>query len=80
MLIDTGAYHVQGCLDKVRELAQNTGLQLVVAEGGLRFLKKLLTGPYEQGFCVIPKGGKVDISHFGPAQDVSARQFVQGGI
>ncbi|AGL00236.1 DUF1638 domain-containing protein [Desulfoscipio gibsoniae] len=80
MLIDTGAYHVRGCLDKVQELAQNTGLQTVVAEGGLWFLKQLLTGPYEQDFCVIPKGGTVDISHFGLAQAVPVRQAIQGGV
>ncbi|MFZ5644761.1 MAG: DUF1638 domain-containing protein [Bacillota bacterium] len=65
MLIDTGAYNLEDCLSQAEELAQNTDLNLVVAEGGLWFLEKLLTGPYDENFCIIPKGGKASIDHFG---------------
>lgn len=80
MLIDTGAYPVEGCLGKVQELAQNTGLQTVVSEGGLWFLKKLLTGPHGQEFCVVPRGSTVDISCFGMARHVPSQQSLRGNV
>lgn len=76
MLIDTGAYDLKDCLSKAEELANNTGLELVVAKGGIWLLKKLLTGPYDEDFCVIPKGGTVNPGHFGLADPVPAHQVI----
>ncbi|ADG83460.1 hypothetical protein Tfer_1304 [Thermincola ferriacetica] len=64
MLIDTKAYNLEEWLNKARELAQNTHLELAVTEGGIWFLKKLLTGPYDENFCVVKKGETVNIGHF----------------
>ncbi|WP_027363909.1 DUF1638 domain-containing protein [Desulfotruncus alcoholivorax] len=76
MLIDTGAYNPADCLSKAEGLARNTGLKLVVAKGDIWFLKKLLTGPYDQDFCVIPKGESVNISHFGLVQKELSHQVL----
>jgi len=76
VLIDTGAYNVSDCLKKVEALAQNINLEPVVSKGGIWFLKKLLTGPYAEDFCVIPKGGVVHIGHFGTAGNVPAHQAI----
>jgi len=76
MLIDTGAYNLEDCLRKAEELANNTGLELIVAQGGIWLLKKLLTGPYDEDFCIIPKGGLVNVSHFGFANGEPFHQAV----
>lgn len=76
MLIDTGAYTLEDCLSKAEELANNTELEVVVAKGGIWLLKKLLTGPYDEDFCVIPKGGTVNPGHFGLADLVPAHQVI----
>lgn len=76
MLIDTGAYKLDDCIRKTKELAESTGLELIVAKGAIWLLKKLLTGPYDENFCVIPKGGSVNISHFGFANGKPFHQAV----
>jgi len=64
MLIDTGAYDLNECMDKARDMAQVTGLELIIGDGDIWFLEKLLTGPYDDDFCFIPKGEEVKINHF----------------
>ncbi|UNC91351.1 DUF1638 domain-containing protein [Candidatus Contubernalis alkaliaceticus] len=64
MLIDTGAYKVEDALPGAEEFAQKTNLQLVLEKGDIWFLKKLLTGPYDEHFCIISKGESVSIHHF----------------
>ncbi|GBF32598.1 hypothetical protein DCCM_0794 [Desulfocucumis palustris] len=78
MLIDTGAYKLEDCFDKAEELAKNTDLELIMAKGDIWFLKKLLTGPYNDDFCLIPKGGTVNIGHFGLARPVPSNQTGAG--
>lgn len=60
MLIDTGAYNLDECSGDAKELADNTSLKLIVEKGGIWFLKKLLTGPYDEDFCIMEKNGTVD--------------------
>lgn len=74
MLIDTGAYNLNECLSKAQELAGNTNLELKVEKGSTWFMEKLLTGPHDEDFCIIPKGGVVNISHFGYDYKDSTRQ------
>lgn len=74
MLIDTGAYELDDYILRAQELAKNINLELTYAKGGIWFLKKLLTGPYDDDFCVIPKGGTVNTGHFGYAQGEPFRQ------
>lgn len=65
MIIDTGAYDLEECINKAEEIAHFTKLKLVIEQGDIWYLEKLLTGPYDNDFSVIPKGEKIKISHFG---------------
>lgn len=64
MLIDTGAYDLEECMDKAKDIAQVTGLQLIIENGDIWFLEKLFKGPHDNDFCFIPKNGVVKISDF----------------
>lgn len=65
MLIDTGAYNIYDYVPRAKEIADITHLDLIVRPGGTWLLEKLLTGPYDDDFCIIPKGEEVKIGHFG---------------
>ncbi len=65
MLIDTGAYDLASCSPEAEKLANNTNLKLIVEKGDIWFLKKLLTGPYDDDFCIVEKDTAVNISDFG---------------
>jgi len=65
MLIDTQSYDVKKYKSEAEKLARITNMELVVERGGIWFLEKLLTGPYDDNFCIIPKGQEVKICHFG---------------
>lgn len=65
MLIDTGAYNVAEYIPKAEEIARMTSLKLVLEKGDIWFLIKLLKGPYDEDFCVVKKGEKVTVEHFG---------------
>lgn len=76
MLIDTGAYDLDTYADKAGELAKKMNLELVPAKGGVWFLRKLLTGPYDQDFCMVEKGGTVEMSAFGYAGGKVSHQLL----
>lgn len=76
MMIDTKAYDLEEWVDKARELARLTRLELSVTEGGVCFLKRLLTGPYDENFCVVKKGAAVGITHFLDQRRVAPRQVI----
>lgn len=76
MLVDTGAYNVDEYSSKVQELADITGLEILVVKGDTWLLKKLLTGPYDDDFCIIPPGGTVSPGHFGLMDSVSNPQAI----
>ena len=61
VVIDTGAYNIVDYIEKVQKFAKISGLDLVVEKGGIGLLKKLLTGPYDDKFCIIEKGQEVNI-------------------
>jgi hypothetical protein len=65
MLIDTKSYDVNKYVCKAQKIADITNLELIIENGGIWFLKKLLTGPYDDDFCIIQKNDEVRISHFG---------------
>ncbi|WP_213973725.1 DUF1638 domain-containing protein [Tepidanaerobacter acetatoxydans] len=65
MLIDTGCYEIDQCIDQTIEISEFTHLELIVNKGDIWLLKKLVTGPHDDDFCLIPKGEKVKIGHFG---------------
>ncbi|MCG0276677.1 MAG: DUF1638 domain-containing protein [Thermosediminibacteraceae bacterium] len=63
MLIDTGAYNVADCWKEAQKLAGALGLELFIEKGDLYLLKRMLTGPYDDQFCIINRGEKVNIAH-----------------
>lgn len=65
MLIDTQSYDVNKYKGKAEGIAQITNMKLIIEKGSLWFLEKLLTGPHDENFCIIPKGQEVKICHFG---------------
>ncbi len=65
MLIDTGAYKLKEALPKAEDFAEKTDLKLIIKKGNLWLLQKLLTGPHDNNFCVIPKGSTVSLDDFG---------------
>jgi hypothetical protein len=63
ILIDTGAYSVESCLEKVNKLAKVLGVdyEKIIGSGGL--LDKLLQGPWDEDFSIIPLGSEVTKEH-----------------
>lgn len=64
MLIDTGAYDINKYKSQSKNFAQILNLEFIMEKGQLWFIKKILTGPYDDYFCVIEKGEKVTLEHF----------------
>lgn len=58
-LINTGASELPELLAKGREIARAFDLKQRVLSGTIRYLKKLLTGPWDEEFIVIPPGESV---------------------
>lgn len=56
MLIDTGAYAVDLHLPRVTDIGKFIGLEVVVDQGSISPLEKLVTGQWQEGFCIIPPG------------------------
>jgi hypothetical protein len=56
MLIDTGAYDVQKNLPHVHEIGKLIGLEVIVDQGSITPLEKLVSGQWDDRFCVIPPG------------------------
>ena len=64
VLIDTGAYNLDDCLDRSCDFACMLGLQHQVVPGSLELLKKLFTGPWDDEFLVVPPGEALTFDHF----------------
>lgn len=62
-VIDTGAYEVSDFLELTEKIAETLKLSHQVIPGSTRYLKKLLTGPWDQEFVIIPPGGVVTLNH-----------------
>ncbi|MDD3307220.1 MAG: DUF1638 domain-containing protein [Acetobacterium sp.] len=56
MLIDTGAYPVADHLPRVNDIGELIGLEVVVDQGSISPLEKLVTGEWTEDFCIIPPG------------------------
>lgn len=65
MVIDTGAYCLKKCLKRSVPLANKLGLEHQVAKGSLRLLKQLITGPWDDRFCIINSSERLSLDHFG---------------
>lgn len=61
-LIDTGAYDVHSLYGRTAEIEATLGLARRIVPGGVSFLERLLTGPWDGEFVVVEPGGTVDES------------------
>jgi hypothetical protein len=65
-LIDTGAYDLPTLLPHVREISASLKLDLLILEGTDRYLKKFLSGPWnEDHFVTIPPHTTIELVHLG---------------
>jgi len=76
MLIDTQSYDVEKYRGIAENIAKLTNMELIVEQGSIWYLEKLLTGPYDSDFCIIPKGQEVKIYHFGYENDYAPNPSV----
>lgn len=56
MLIDTGAYDLAEHLPRVNDIGELIGLEVVVDQGSISPLEKLVAGQWDDGFCIIAPG------------------------
>lgn len=63
MVIDTQAYQFESILAKTKGFAEVLGLSHEKIDGSSRFLKKLLLGPWDEEFAIIPPGNEVTLEH-----------------
>jgi hypothetical protein len=76
-LIDTGAYDLDDCLGRSCGFACKLGLRHEVVPGSLDLLKKLLSGPWDEDFLIIPQGEALTFDHFRtdlPRSDLASSQ------
>lgn len=64
MLIDTGAYNMDDSLPRVHNIGALIGLEVVVDQGSISALEKLITGQWDEKFCVIPPGRPTNHADF----------------
>ncbi|QOX62360.1 DUF1638 domain-containing protein [Anoxybacterium hadale] len=62
-IIETRAYSLEGVLESSQEIGKTLQLRIEVIPGTLDYLKKLLTGPWDDDFIVIRPGTAVTLSH-----------------
>ncbi|CEP66584.1 Domain of unknown function DUF1638 [Moorella glycerini] len=64
VLIDTGAFPLEQCVKESLAFAQKMGLEHEVVPGSLDYLKKLLWGPWDDDFIVLPPGKPLTLKDF----------------
>ena len=62
-IIDTGAYELDPIVERARHIACELGLTPHVIRGTLHYIEKLLTGPWDQDFILIPPGETIAMEH-----------------
>jgi hypothetical protein len=62
-IVDTGAYDLEDFLKKTEAIADELKLKHEVIPGTLTFLKKLLTGPWDEDFIIINPGEAIKMEH-----------------
>jgi Protein of unknown function (DUF1638) len=73
-VIDTGAYDLGGFLEQARDIGEALALKPQVIPGTLEYLKKLLTGPWDEDFIIIHPGETVTVNHIYGGAASSARE------
>jgi hypothetical protein len=65
-LIDTGAYELDATLPLVKEIAATLNLKTCVLPGSDLYLKRLLSGPWnEDDFVIVPRHTRIELFHLG---------------
>ena len=64
MLIDTGAFDVAAALPRVNHIGELIGLDVIIGKACITPLEKLITGQWDENFCVIPPGRASDHEDF----------------
>lgn len=59
MVIDTKAYALEDILNRTIAFAQKIGMKHAQFPGSLRFLKKLLLGPWDEEFIILEPGNEL---------------------
>jgi len=62
-IIETGAYQLESILETTHTIAETLELKHEVIPGTLEYLKKLLTGPWDEEFVIINPGETVTLTH-----------------
>jgi hypothetical protein len=62
--INTGNYELERYRIRSRESAQRLDLRYEEIQGDNSLVKKLLSGPWDEEFVVVPPGRTVELSHF----------------
>jgi hypothetical protein len=68
-IIDTGSFDVDRFVERVRPIAATFGLQQQVIPGTTRYLQRLVTGPWDEGFITIGPRETLTFDHvYGPTR------------
>ncbi|MCR4435469.1 MAG: DUF1638 domain-containing protein [Clostridiales bacterium] len=62
-VVETGAYDLDEFCRRSREIANSLNLKHHVIPGTLRYLKKLLTGPWDEEFVTVNPGEHITLEH-----------------
>lgn len=62
-IIETGAFNLADLVERTKVIADGLKLKHQVIPGTLRYIKKLLTGPWDEEFVVINPGEIVTMEH-----------------
>lgn len=62
-IIDTGAYNLSDLIKRTNIIADGFKLKHQVIPGTLRYIKKLLTGPWDEEFVIINPGETITLEH-----------------
>lgn len=95
VLVNTGAYNISEYKVKTEKFAALFGLQHLVVDGTLDYFRKLLVGPWDDGFIILEAGEEISFEHmmmgvdgphvYGQVKDplsssICRPQFVDGAL
>ena len=62
-IIDTGSFDVEPFLERTRPIAATFGLEHEVIPGTTQYLRRLLSGPWDEGFIRVGPAGTLTFEH-----------------
>jgi hypothetical protein len=72
-LINTGQYDLERYREYTRETSERFGLQYAEIEGSPRLAQKMIFGPWDDEFLVVPPGGEIHYEDFTVTHPVPAQ-------